>query len=61
MRQKKTNTVESRTSPMKKKAASIKMASPGLKVLPKKLPPLLSFSVKREAVNKKPTHEPEEF
>jgi len=53
MRQKMVNIADSRTSPMKKKAVSIRLASPGLKVLPKKLPPLLSSSVKRKIVHKK--------
>lgn len=54
MRQKAVNAVDSRISPMKKKAARIRLVSPGLKVLPKKLPPLLSWSAKREVFDEKP-------
>lgn len=61
MRERKANVVNSRMSPTETKAASIRLASPGVRVLSKTLSPWLSGSVQREVLHEESTHERGKF
>lgn len=61
MRERKASVVNSRMSPTETKAASIRLASPGFRALPKTLSPWLSGSVQREVLHEESAHKHGKF